>query len=274
MGKIFLQMYSFADGKHEDSRENLRTAASLGYDGVELFGPNLLIPPEELKSLLAELSLTPISLHTSTDKVEALLPFAKAIGLKYIGIGMELLKDEAAVHAFAKTLNRVGAACADQGLTLTYHNHTQEFAACGDSTIEETLMSETDPLCVAFELDAGWCAAAGVDPIAFVEKHRGRVKLVHIKESSEVVGPQPSMDFSAFPKNEKGMPVMPDEVKAEMERLKKINCPAGKGLVDWAALKKTADACGCEAYIVEREYSEGDRVEALKADLAVYREML
>lgn len=207
MGKIYLQMYSFMDGTMNDSRENFRHAAEMGYDGVELFGPNFEIPPEELSGLLEELKLDPISLHApKTDMVEELIPFAKTLGMRFIGIGMEVMMDDESVHRFAQTLNRIGKVCAEQGLTLTYHNHTQEFAACGEKRIIDVLMEETDPACVGFELDAGWCAAAGFDPVEFVEQYSGRVKLIHVKESSREVGPQPPMDFSSLPKDERVPP--------------------------------------------------------------------
>ena len=66
---------------------------------------------------------------------------------------------------------------------------------------------------------------------------------------------------------------MSEEEKAQMEEQKKINCPAGDGLVDWKALKEVADKHGCQAYIVEREYTpgEGSRLDCLKADLEYYR---
>ena len=132
MGKVNLQMYSFMDGTMNDSRENFRRAAEMGYDGAELFGPDFEIPAEELKALLEELNLEPVSLHApKTEMVEELIPFANTLGMKFIGIGMEVLKDEESVHRFAKTLNRIGKACAEKGLMLTYHNHTQEFADCG-----------------------------------------------------------------------------------------------------------------------------------------------
>ena len=330
MGKVNLQMYSFMDGTMNDSRENFRSAAEMGYDGVELFGPDFEIPAEELKALLEELKLEPVSLHApKTEMVEGLIPFANALGMQFIGIGMEVLKDEESVHSFAKTLNRIGKACAEKGLMLTYHNHTQEFADCGrigsvpgaagaaeeqqaagkpcgdvqpenrhaageacvsvqpenrhaaetalDSSrrtdrVIDVLMRETEPEYVSFELDAGWCAAAGLDPIAFVEQYSGRVKLIHIKESSRVVGPQPPMDFSTLPKDENGAPIFSDELKKTMEELDRINCRAGEGLVDWKALKEAADQNGCQAYIVEREYSvSGNRLNDLKADLEYYR---
>lgn len=330
MGKVNLQMYSFMDGTMNDSRENFRRAAEMGYDGVELFGPDFEIPAEELKALLEELKLEPVSLHApKTEMVEGLIPFANALGMQFIGIGMEVLKDEESVHSFAKTLNRIGKACAEKGMMLTYHNHTQEFADCGrigsvpgaagaaeeqqaagkpcgdvqpenrhaageacvsvqpenrhaaetalDSSrrtdrVIDVLMRETDPEYVSFELDAGWCAAAGFDPIAFVEQYSGRVKLIHIKESSRVVGPQPPMDFSTLPRDENGAPIFSDELKKTMEELERINCRAGEGLVDWKALKEAADQNGCQAYIVEREYSvSGNRLNDLKADLEYYR---
>lgn len=273
MGRIYLQMYSFMDGTMNDSRENFRRAAEMGYDGVELFGPNFEIPPEELSALLEELKLEPVSLHApKTDMVEELIPFAKALGMQFIGIGMEVMKNDEEVHRFADTLNRIGKVCDEQGLTLTYHNHTQEFAACGDKRIIDVLMEETDPAYVSFELDAGWCAAAGFDPIEFVEQYSGRVKLIHVKESSREVGPQPPMDFESLPKDEKGAPIFSDELKKSMEELDRINCRAGEGLVDWRALKKAADWHGCQAYIVEREYSpSGKRLDDLKADLEYYR---
>ena len=63
MGKINIQMYSFMDGKHDDSRENLRLAAQMGYDGVEMFGPDFQIPAEEMKQLTQELGLQIVSMH-------------------------------------------------------------------------------------------------------------------------------------------------------------------------------------------------------------------
>ena len=130
------------------------------------------------------------------------------------------------------------------------------------------MIEETDPKYVSFELDAGWCAAAGFDPLALVEQYSGRIKLIHVKESDRVIGPQQPIDFGSVPK-EKGCV---SESKRQMEEMDKTNCVAGKGLVDWKVLKETADRHGCQAYIVEREYApEGKRLEYLQADLDYYR---
>lgn len=272
---ICLQMYSFMDGNHNDTRENLKMASQMGYDGVELFGMNLEVPAEEMKQLLLQYHLIPVSMHVSADQILAYLPYASVLGMKFIGIGMQAMMNEEEVHAFAKKLNELGEACSREDIKLTYHNHTQEFGSYGDKRIIDILMEETNPEYVGFELDAGWCAAAGVDPIAFVREKSGRICLIHIKESSEAIGPQPFTDWGSLEKDENGRPVFTEKMLAEMDRQKKINCAAAEGLVDWKALKKAADAQGCAAYIVEREYSyAGTRTECLKADIDRYRELL
>lgn len=272
---ICLQMYSFMDGTNNDTRENIMAAAKMGYDGVELFGMNLEVPAEEMKELLSSCGLTPVSMHVNADQILTYLPYAKTLGMGFIGIGMETMMNQEEVHAFAAKLNELGEACSREGIMITYHNHTQEFGSYDGKRIIDTLMEETNPENVGFELDAGWCAAAGVDPIAFIKEKRGRIRLIHIKESSEAIGPQPFMDWGSIEKDEKGRPLFTPEMTEAMERQKKINCAAGEGLVDWKALKEAADAQGCAAYIVEREYSyEGTRLECLKADIDRYRKQL
>ena len=274
MGKINIQMYSFIDGEHNDSRENLRSAAAMGYDGVELFGPDFEIPAEEMKSLTRELGLEIVSMHVPTKKqIVEMIPYAKALGCRNVGLGMEMMLTDADVHRFAKELNEYGKACREQGCIMIYHNHTQEFGPCEGRRVIDVLMEETDPECVGFELDAGWCAAAGFDPVEFVKEYSGRVKLIHVKESSEVIGPLPPIDFKDVEFVD-GMPVFDKSIQEMLDHARAINCPACEGIVDWAKLKEAADREGCEAYIVEREFSKGDRIEQLREDLRRYREVL
>ncbi len=275
MRKINLQMYSFSDGKHNDTRENLKTASELGYDGVELFGPNYQVPAEEMKELLGRYGLAAVSMHApGSDSVERMIPYARTVGMKFIGLGVEPMPDDDAVHRFAEKMNRIGTSCRDAGLVFVYHNHTQEFLPCGETTVIDTLMNETDPGLVSFELDAGWCAAAGYDPVEFVRTYSGRVRLIHVKESSEVVGPQEPLNLHGIKRDENGNVILPPEIREKLASLDRINCAACRGIVDWAKLAEFADRNGCEGYIVEREYSAGDRIEALAADIRAYRGVL
>lgn len=276
MSKINVQMYSFFEGDQYDTKENLKAAAEMGYAGVELFGPNYEVPAEEMKTLLADLKLEPISLHApSSAEVEEMIPYAETLGTKFIGIGMEQLLSDEAVHNFAKRLNELGEKCKAHGLTLTYHNHTEEFGPCGEERIIDVLMKETNPEYVSFELDAGWCAAAGYNPIEFVAEYSGRIKLLHIKESEKVMGIRKAVDFDKVKKDENGRPIFSKELIDAMMESKKINCVAGKGLVDWAKMQEAADTHGCQAYIVEREYSpEGTRLDVLTNDIKYYQSVM
>ena len=82
----------------------------------------------------------------------------------------------------------------------------------------------------------------------------------------------PQIDFSKI-EFVNGSPVFDEETQKRLDHARSINCPACEGLVDWAKLKETADAAGVEAYIVEREYSKGDRIEELRNDIRRYREI-
>ncbi len=272
MDKLYVQMYSFGSFSPEDNETNFAMAKELGFDGVELFGPNLSSSPEALAKSLNQNELHAISLHTDIDTIEEFIPLAKAVDLKFMGIGMHYIPDANTAEEFAKKLNIIGEVCAEHGIMLTYHNHTQEFMDVSEKTIIEILIENTNPEYVGFELDAGWCAAAGTDPITFIEKYSGRIKLIHLKESREVIGVQPPMNPSDIVLDENGIPQFSQEQQDNMEFTKSINCPAGEGVVDWAKLKKVADANGCVAYIVERENTyAGTRIDCLKADVAYYR---
>jgi len=75
-------------------------------------------------------------------------------------------------------------------------------------------------------------------------------------------------------KHKPKMKIIPPEIQAMLAHAREINCPACEGLVDWKKLKEAADANGCQAYIVEREYSAGDRIEMLTEDIRRYREVI
>ncbi|MBS5522453.1 MAG: sugar phosphate isomerase/epimerase [Clostridiales bacterium] len=272
MDKIYLQMFSFGEFDPALTRAQICAAADMGYSGVELFATNFEMPAEEMKELLENRELEAVSLHTNADKVEEMIPYAKALGMSYIGIGMHYIPDHKAALEFAKTLNELGAKCQEAGLMVTYHNHTQEFNVFDGEKVIDTLMEHTAPALVGFELDAGWCSAAGEDPVAFINSHKGRIKLIHVKETDKVIGPEPPMNPADMKFDEKGRPVISDEMKKANELKMSMDCPTGQGINDWNAIKAAADAQGCHIYIVEREYTyKGTRMDCLKEDLEYLR---
>lgn len=275
MEQLYLQMYSFGEFELDQLENQLKSVAEMGYHGVELFGPNLDLDIPTLKKLLEDNHLEAISLHATSNEVVSRIPVAKDLNIKYIVIGMEYLHDLDSVIAFAKQLNEIGELCNHSGITLAYHNHTQEFHKFGEKRIIDILLEETKPEYVSLELDAGWCAAAGYSPIDVIKQYEGRVKLVHVKESSRVIGVQPPFNPADLLFDEEGCPVFSEEQQELMQKSKEINCAAGKGLVNWKELREIADTCGCQGYIVEREYSyANDRLQCLTEDINYYKKSM
>ena len=272
MDKVYLQMFSFGEFDPALTREQICAAADLGYSGVELFATNFQMPVDEMKALLSEKNLEVISLHTNANQVESMIPYAKALGMKYLGIGMHYIPDHKSALDFAALLNELGKKCRAEGLTLAYHNHTQEFNLFDGEKVMDTLMDHTDPSCVAFELDAGWCSAAGEDTVAFINSHAGRIRLLHVKETNKVIGPEKPADPAQMKFDEKGAPILTKEMIEANTRKMEMDCPTGQGINDWNAIKAAADAQGCEYYIVEREYTyKGTRIDCLREDLEYLR---
>lgn len=268
MDKVYLQMFSFGEFDPALTKDQICAAADMGYNGVELFATNFEMPVEEMKKLLESKGLEAVSLHTNADNIEQMIPYAKALGMKYMGIGMHYIPDHKAAVEFAGMLNSLGEKCAEHGIMVTYHNHTQEFNVFDGEKVIDTLMNHTDPKLVGFELDAGWCSAAGENTVEFINNHKGRIKLLHVKETNKVIGPEPPMNPADMKFDEKGHPVITEEMKKANELKMQMDCATGEGINDWNAIKAAADAQGCEIYIVEREYTyKGSRIDCLKEDL-------
>jgi sugar phosphate isomerase/epimerase len=127
----------------------------------------------------------------------------------------------------ADFLNEKAAALRKAGVRLGYHNHNCEFAPLGRSNGMEILLERTDPALVNFEIDVGWVAAAGADPVALLKRHRGRFNLMHVKD----LKPSTKANF--------GLQMDPTEV--------------GSGAIDWRRLLPAAHAAGVRHFFFEQE---------------------
>jgi sugar phosphate isomerase/epimerase len=147
--------------------------------------------------------------------------FPKAIARSVAAEGESIWKKTAVA------LNESAAKLRPLGIQVAYHNHNVEFAPIGNTTGWDVLVRETDPRLVSFEVDLGWVTAAGRDPVAFLRQHRGRIKLLHVKD---VAGGSPT-NFAITMK--------PTEV--------------GSGTQPWARLLPAAYDAGVRHFYVEQE---------------------
>ena len=124
------------------------------------------------------------------------------------------------------------------GLQFAYHNHNFEFKPLAGGKIGyDIILSETDPSLVKFELDCGWMAAAGHDPVEYLTKYPKRYRLLHIKDFHPTEKPSVGLEESERPK------------AAEL----------GRGHVDYKPIFAAAAKTEVELYYVERNRPSSPR---------------
>jgi sugar phosphate isomerase/epimerase len=252
-----IQLYTLGPDAQKDLDGTLKQVAAIGYRKVELAGL-LGRTPAEFRAALDRAGLTCTSAHIQAQGGEgtfsgdlgklaadlktlgvetAIMPTAKfpeRLGgpTKEEGVGGYLKRVTSSLtaddwKANADFLNARGKALKSAGIKVGYHNHNFEFAPVGQTNGLEILLANTDPALVTFEVDIGWVAAAGVDPYAFLAKHKGRFTLMHVK------------DVKADTKGNYAFQMDPAEI--------------GSGKLDWKRLLPEAYAAGVRGFYVEQE---------------------
>ena len=277
MDKINLQLYSFGHDSQLSGVEKIKAAGKLGYTGVEFAGEYRGFPVEEVKKALDEAGIKAVSAHVSFDLMEEEIPYLAKLGVKFVACPMTDFNSAEEAKEVAEELNKWGKFAKPYGITVGYHNHTQEFNTDQGKYLYDWVIENTDPETVAFEIDCGWASAAGIDPVEYINKHAGRICAIHVKENGAVIGPDPAnsrhvkREWPKFELDENGKPIFPPEFLAKMAEREKLNVPTGSGIVDWKAVKAAADAQRDGViYVVEREASYGgkDRIDCLAEDVA------
>ncbi|MEO1551599.1 MAG: sugar phosphate isomerase/epimerase [Pseudomonadota bacterium] len=167
----------------------LRRVADLGFARVEGYGALVEIPQaaDSLALALEETGLTMPTAHIGLDQVEEtpalVISAAQTLGLETVVI--PYLEDRPADAQGWSALGARVAHAADPlraaGLTVGWHNHDFELVDLGGEQRPLDLLLAADPPLV-LELDVGWVARAGLDPAAWVARHRSKLAAVHLKD--------------------------------------------------------------------------------------------
>ena len=257
---IGIQLYTLGDLMVKDPDGTLKEVARIGYKSVELAG-YLGKTPAQLKTAFDAAGLKCTSAHVGMAKGSATEPKLlddlgrlaadmHAIGSTHVicpamaapddiklapaaGEGFRVITRVAQAMTedhwkrMAGQFNDIGRKLKAEGIAFGYHNHNMEFVKVGNRTGFEVLIDETDPALVAFELDIGWAAAGGLDPIAMFNRNQGRYFLAHIK------------DIQASTKPNINVQMDPTEV--------------GSGRLDWKTILPAAYKAGVRKFFVEQE---------------------
>ena len=179
-----LQLFSVRDVTEQDMEGALRQVAEMGYRSVEFagfFGHSA----QEIKGWLDKYGLTASGTHTGMseltgDKLQETIAYHQAIGCRNLIVPYESFATKGEIDAFIQRVQQVEPQLNAAGITLHYHNHDHEFKPNQDGLIpEEELLARTNLL---LEVDTYWVYAAGKDPVAFLQEHKDRIRVIHLKD--------------------------------------------------------------------------------------------
>jgi sugar phosphate isomerase/epimerase len=179
-----IQLYTLRD--LDDSLPDLLArVGETDFEGVEFagLGDN---EPEAIRDVLDDVGLDAAGAHVGIDALEDDLDATAEtyrrldcdrIVVPYLDAAAFASRET--VADTARRLQELDARLSDRDIELGYHNHDHEFTAVDGDAAFELLAAETD---FDLELDVGWATAAGHNPTDLLDRLRGRVPLVHLKD--------------------------------------------------------------------------------------------
>ena len=265
-----LQLYSLRELLPTDFDGTLKAIAAAGYTEVEAAG-FYAMSAQDFKQSMDKAGLRCVSAHYPLNmlqpNLENVLNYAKDAGLQYVVCSSPSLKDpskvkispkdpgyhEAWVQAFtvddwkwnAEQFNQIAGRVKGYGMKFGYHNHTTEFHKVGKTVGYDVLIQQTDPELVTFEMDCGWVAVAGANPVEYLTKYPTRISMLHVK------------DF---------------DLKSRKEPLQSTEL--GHGTIDYRPIFEAAKKGGhITHYFVEQEEFDMPPLEAIKLDADYMRNL-
>ncbi len=238
--QIAAQLYTLRDylKTPEDIAKTMKRVKEIGYDAVQVSGMGPIEESELIKILDGE-GLVCCATHEPgvqvVEEVEKVIERLNKLGCKYTAYPYphEVPTSEEEAVALAKKLNASAEKMAAAGQILTYHNHAIEFNKFNNRTMLDIFYDEAPAL--QSEIDTFWVQRGGANPTTWVNKMKGRLPLLHLKEMC-AIGNDSKM------------------------------CHIGGGNLEWNSILSAAEAGGTEWFIVEQDtdWIDNDPFKALQ----------
>jgi sugar phosphate isomerase/epimerase len=243
---IAVQLYSVRQIAEKDLAGVLAEVARLGFQGVEFAG-YYGHSAEDVRKMLDANRLKVAGTHTGLDtllgdNLQRTMDYNRTIGNKNLIVPGMPQKNRASIEAWketAKLFNEIAAKAKGEGFDVGYHNHTVEFQKMDGQVPFDVFFGNTSKD-VKVQLDVGHAQRAGADPLDVINRYRGRIISIHVKEFN------------------------PDRDDA----------PLGEGKVQWKQVFSGLESAGAtEWYIVEEEAKSCQRYECIQGAIERLRKM-
>jgi len=234
LNEFNLQLYSLRDVMGNNFVGTLEKLGNkgFGYTGVEFAGFGGL-SVDEMKKALADNGLRPLSSHTGIERLlnatDEEIEYQKALGIEYIICPWADMETKADALEVAKKLTPVAEKIAAAGMKFGYHNHAHEFIMEDGEYLLDILFDNL-PKGTILELDIFWSEYANVDSLAYMEKHKDRLEILHVKQIGEG----------------------------------KKNAELDKGFIDFEDVIKKSKAMGVKHFVYEQEEHEVSSLQSVE----------
>ncbi len=202
MGNIKLgaQLYTLRNyiKTYEDCEETFKYLNSIGINVIQISGIGP-IEPEKVAYLVDKYNMDVCVTHTSFDRMktdlDAVMKEHEMIHCDTLGIGGmpgEYRETVEGIKEFIKITSEIGKRMHANGMQFAYHNHAFEFAKLENGRrIFDMLIEDTKPEEFSFIADTYWLQYGGVNPVDYIKKIDGRMKVCHFKDY-KIVGDKPT----------------------------------------------------------------------------------
>ncbi len=247
ISKLAVQMFTLRDftKTRKDLETTLKRCADMGYKAVQMSaigcmgGDNPEVSAADAKAILDENGLKCIATHRAwgplMNDLDSEIEFHKTLDCDYAAIGgIDPEEYESTYEGYRLWLAHakpVIEGLKAEGIRFGHHNHSREFFCpeMGGPSLEDIIIDEGG-VDLMLELDLFWVQHAGANPVSIMERCKGRVPVIHLKDKK-----------TADPtKNETSIAAI------------------GEGAMDWASIIPACEAAGVDWYCVEQDVCDRD----------------
>lgn len=218
----------------EDMIETSIALRDMGYSYLQFSGA----PFDEgaIRKMVDASDLPVVLTHVPYDRIigdtDGLMEAHDSFGCRRIGLGAmprQLLLDEVSAKSAVDGLERVAEKMKSHGFEFFYHHHHFEFRRMGGETLFDYMVRCAPS--IKFTVDTYWLQYGGVDVISTIERLRGRMDCIHLK------------DYGI-------LPVTDSEGNVSFAP---TFMPVGDGNMDFGSIVKAAEKSGARYYLVEQD---------------------
>lgn len=229
-----LNLYSIRN--YLDTEEHFLEAAKhlkeMGYSYIQYSGG--VFDPDRIARVSAQTGLPVVLTHVPMDRIindtQLLMEEHNKFGCKSIGLGAmppDAIADDVKCKSMIEQLNRAGEIMQKNGFSFFYHHHHFEFFKHGEQTVFDYII-ENAPY-INFTLDTYWLQYGGVNIGDTVDRLKGRICCVHLKDYMISTVPGQTGGFAP------------------------VFAPVGDGNIDFASLIPRMKAAGAQYFLVEQD---------------------